>query len=174
MQSTDFVTELAENATELDQYGGEAEIRDDAKRSVSIRINVSDYGKIKTIARRLRVRESTVFRYLLKDGLQSLAPLYQTKPSLKEVLEVLFEHPNAFLAEFRLDNKRLSNLLNGILDTEMDTADIEFIASISAAPKYLAQRLSDKLGLEVAEAQSVAMLKHYLLEKYTADPAPRP
>lgn len=169
MQNTDFVTKLQENSESSDENPAQSEIYDDAKRSVSIRINISDYGKIKTIARRLRVKESIVFRYLLKNGLQSAAPFYQGQPRLHEVLEAFFEQPEVIIEQFNLDQRRFSALFNGTFDVNMAEEDIELLSLIGLPRRYLAQRLSDTLGHEVAENQSVTILKAYLLEKYPAN-----
>ena len=53
-----------------------SQVHDNAKRSISLRIHTTDYGKIRLIARRLRVRDSDVFRFLLRVALARLAPLY--------------------------------------------------------------------------------------------------
>ena len=82
------------------------EIEDNAKRSVSIRINTSDFGKIRTIARRLRVRESEVFRYLMRRSLKAVGPLYQNDTRNRELLDVLMEDSGELISEFNLDTEK--------------------------------------------------------------------
>jgi hypothetical protein len=53
-----------------------ADVIDDATRSLSVRISVLDYGRIRVLARQLRVRESVATRLLLGLGLGELSALY--------------------------------------------------------------------------------------------------
>jgi len=53
-----------------------AQVIDDATRSLSLRISVLDYGRIRVLARQLRVRESVAARLLLGAGFVGLGGLY--------------------------------------------------------------------------------------------------
>lgn len=165
----DYADTETHRSNELSDYAlVDSAITDNAKRSVSIRINTSDYGRIKTIAKRLKVRESTVFRYLLRNGLKSVAPLYQGKLRFREFIEMFFQQPEIFIEHFNLDKKRIGGLVNGITEHLIDDDDLEMLCLINQPHRYLAERLSTQLHREVAPEHSIADLKSYLIDKYTA------
>ncbi|MEM7467913.1 MAG: hypothetical protein AAF387_13650 [Pseudomonadota bacterium] len=166
MEHLDLTSNAKPASNFEDQDSSEPAITDNAKRSVSIRINTSDYGKIKTIARRLRVKESAVFRFLLRDGLNSISTLYQAEITFGGFIEAFFANPEAFLDHFNFDQKRLAAVIKGIPDNVLDDEDIELLCMVSRPRRYLAKRISAKLGANVEDMQSIAMLKEYVFAKY--------
>ena len=147
-------------------------IEDNAKRSVSIRINTSDFGKIKTIARRLRARESEVFRYLMRRSLKAVGPLYQNDTRRSEIIDVLTEDNGELISEFNLDTDKIGQLFDQICTQEgerLDDDDLELLAMVNMPEKFLALRLSEILGQKIEPADVVTTLDRYLENKYGLD-----
>ena len=147
-------------------------IEDNAKRSVSIRINTSDFGKIKTIARRLRVRESEVFRYLMRRSLKAVGPMYQNDTRRSEIIDVLMEDNGELISEFNLDTDKIGQLFDQVCAQDgarLDKDDQELLAMVNMPEKFLALRLSEILGQKIEPADVVTTLDKYLENKYGLD-----
>jgi len=117
---------------------GEGLIDDNAKRSVSVRINTSDYGRIRIVARRLRVREAEVFRYLLQVGLARIAPLLAERLDAQRYLWALAELGPDLGAALGFDAREFASLLRGFKhDTlpEVIDEDLDLIDSAASHPR---------------------------------------
>ena len=146
-----------------------ASVKDNAMRSVSMRINTSDFGRIKVIARRLHARESDVFRVLIKIGLAGLAPLCDAAARGPALLALWSAHGATLTSHLHLDAVAIDRLLNGEPAPgrpAIAPEDVALLAMLNAPPRYLALRLKDltgrdhppdRIGLEIAE---------YLRDKY--------
>ncbi len=146
-----------------------SEIVDNSKRSVSIRINTSDYGRIKAIGRRLKVRESDVFRFLLKIGLRETTALSQTKPSFEQLLKMFASHAADLVSHFNLSGRRLEQLLQAGDEGSAPVIaeqDIELLAASILPERYLAMRLHELTGADVPPAAAQKFLQTYLEAKY--------
>ena len=151
-----------------------SDVIDDAKRSVSFRINTSEYGCIKTIARKNRMRESDVFRYLLRVSLNALTPLYGSDAVNNEVLLGFSDKSTSVLDELNLDQLRLSHQLNintGKSRAPLESCDVELLALAVQPLRYLAGRLSELTGGSVDTSNAVNALHEYLDAKYDWDSA---
>lgn len=140
-----------------------------AKRSVSLRMNSSDYGRFKAVAHRLRARESEVFRFALKVALDRLAALHDAGARGRALVPLLAELGPLLVDHFRLDGRRLAHIVNDGTDEpaqRVDLDDIELIALSNAPERYLALRLKELSGLDVAPGRALDALRHYLLRKY--------
>jgi hypothetical protein len=149
-------------------------INDNSKRSVSIRINTSDFGRVKAISRRLKIRESDVFRFLLKVGLAEVSALCRGNASPQELLGVFAAHGAELVRHFDLNAQRLAQIIN--LDprdngVRVEAEDLELIA-ISAFPeRYLALRMQELMGTPLTAESALPALRAYLEAKYLS---PRP
>ena len=144
-------------------------IEDNAKRSVSIRMNTSDFGKIRTIARRLRVRESEIFRYLMRRSLKAVGPLYQNDTRRREMIYVLMENNGGLISEFNLDTEKIARLFEQVCsqdDEQLDDDDLELLAMVNMPEKFLALRLSEIVGQKIEPSDAAATLNEYLDNKY--------
>jgi hypothetical protein len=83
---------------------------DDATRSVSVRLSVMDYGRIRTLAGQLKVRESVAFRLLMHAGLARMAGLYRSDAQPAELDTALEELARAAFRE-GLEAGRLARVL---------------------------------------------------------------
>ena len=72
----------------------------DSKRSISLRLNISDHDRIRVIAKRLRARESDVFRFLLRLALAKVAPLSNTRNNGSELLPAFVDYATELTTHF--------------------------------------------------------------------------
>ena len=162
---------LHEQSGNLDSARLANGIDDNAKRSVSIRINTSDYGKIKTIARKLRVKESGVFRYLMRRSLRAVEPLYRNDASCREVLEVFAEDGGELISHFDFGAEKIKTIFEqyGANDNEqLQDEDVELLTMVSMPEKYLALLLSEVTGQKVEPRDNAKILERYFDDKYGA------
>ena len=141
------------------------------KRIVSLRINTSDYEKVRDIAKRLRVRESKVLRFAIKIMLAKLAPLHDPKVCGGDLLPVFADFGAELTNYFALDASRLDTILNaGVEDPEkrIQEDDIDLLAMSPMSDNYLRMKLK-KLTSSNNHTDTLdvnASLRDYLLEKY--------
>ena len=146
-----------------------ADIEDNAKRSVSIRINTSDYGRIKAISNQFKTRESSVFRFLLASGLQELAPLYGLCDSREELVELLCDQGPELTVSFDMDIAEWQRVLAQVNRNHavmLDKHDIEIIMLAGTSVGTAAAKLATVTGLQVDVDGLRVALKRYLREKY--------
>jgi hypothetical protein len=175
----DFPATMKSKVSEVttDRHGNTV-INDNSKRSISMRISTSDYGRIKCISRRLRVGESEVFRYLIKVGLSEISALCHSSAKTSEVLNVFVEHGASLVPHFNLTAERLNDVINRpsvINDVQVDRDDLELLAMCASPERFLLYRLQELLGCQIDTSQLAAEMKRYLDAKYAAETnAPRP
>ena len=146
-------------------------ILDNAKRSVSIRMNTSDYGKLKLIGQRFRTRESHVFRFLIQKSLKNLVPFFQSEASVLEVCDALIENAPEIFHHFDIDKDRLEGLVNQHSTNGQSTVepkDIELLMMLAVSDRYLAFRLGELTNREIPENAVKAELREYLRSKYSS------
>jgi hypothetical protein len=140
-------------------------IHDNAKRSVSVRINTSDYGRIKVAARRLRTREADVFRYLLQVGLNRLAPLLEECLEASTYLRALAELGPALGAMLGLSAREFADLLHSLKHRTLpalDHEDFELIDLAAAHARLVLERLGASPGTDVHVALHAHLQRRYL------------
>jgi hypothetical protein len=139
-------------------------------QNVSMKLCQHDVERVKTIARRLRVRESDVIRFALRLAFTKLAPLHNQNARGRDLIPVFLECGPELAYHFDLDSRTLESIINGDASNpqeRVDPRDIEILAvshlmpgnrthaKHDAAPKLAAKRL----GLS-------GDLQKYLHEKY--------
>lgn len=141
------------------------------KKIISIRISDSDHEKIKRIASRIKVNESSIIRLALKVMLQRITPLHDTRKRGKDVLPAFMEFGKEMIHFFELDTERLDAIINdGVLDKDylISRDDIELIAMAAANnDRYLLSLLREHADPEscvIDDPQN--QLREYLFEKY--------
>jgi hypothetical protein len=142
-----------------------------SKRSVSLRIDHSDFAKVKAIAERLRARESDVFRFAIKIALAKLAPLFDERIAGGNLMPVFIECGAEITSHFNLDARRLEIIINGAAAAEDDrvaTDDIELLAMSAMPERYLSIRLKDLAKKPIHPDSVHAALREYLNDKYVA------
>jgi hypothetical protein len=142
---------------------------DDAMRSISLRVPCSDWGKMRAIAERFRMRESEVFRFGLKLALESLEPLFDRKAKGIDLVPFLVRHGPAFVKYFELDAKHLDIIVNAgepDLARRVSAEDIELLAMLSMPNRHLYHRLQKLLNRKLDPFALEEALTQYLREKY--------
>lgn len=138
------------------------------KQCVSVRLSNSDIQKIKRIASRLKVSDSDIIRFAIKNILSRLGPLSDEHTRGHALLPIFIEYWNEIARHFDFDTDRLDAIIN----TEGDEAgavqrdDIELLAMHNTLPTYLKMRLEKILGEPVSDQEVAPRLRSYLYEKY--------
>lgn len=153
-------------AADEDPESAAAVINDNAKRSVSIRINTSDYGRIKIASRRLRTREADLFRYLLQVGLNRIQPLLGDDLDAASYLKALAELGPDLGFSLGLGAREFTTLLQTFKHRALPTVsadDYDLVDLAGTHPRLVLERL----GLAPdAEDDVKAALHGYLRRKY--------
>lgn len=142
---------------------------DNKKQCVSVRLRTSDLHKIKSIARRLQVRDSDVIRFAIKTTLARLMPLHDESVSGSRLLPVFIEHGPEINRHFDLDSSRLYGVINGDCyerDLEVDRGDVELLALTGTPGEYLRTRLREAAGDFDDDENLLEQIRSYLYEKY--------
>ncbi len=151
------------------QAGDGAGIHDNARRSVSIRINTSDYGRIKVAARRLHAKEADIFRYLLQVGLTKLGPLLGADLDERSFLGTLADLGPDLAANFEVSAREFVTLLSAFTGREapaFDATDLELVDLAGTHPHMVQGRLAECCGRPVEEHELRSVLHDYLVMKY--------
>ena len=145
------------------------DIQDDARRSISVRINTSDYGRLKAIARRLSVRESDVFRHLVRLGVGRLMRALDSNAPSRERYRLLVSLAGELGEDFGLTVADCAALLSTRASPRLslDAADVELIGMVAAHPQHACTVLASLTREPVDEANLVAKLGRYLDHKHT-------
>jgi len=141
----------------------------ETKRSISLRIDDTDFKKIKAIAYRLRTRESEVFRFALKMALAKMSPLYDENIRGAGIMPVFVECGSDIATHFRLDSARMEHVINNGLKDEnirVDMEDISLLAMSSMSEQYIGIKLKELVNFPVEQLGVVESLRRYLNDKY--------
>lgn len=136
---------------------------------ISVRLRGSDIDKIKSIARRLDVSDSEIFRFGIRLAMSRLLPLLDEKACGFRVLPVFVENDAELVRHFDLDATHLDRVINArCVDDEsrVDQADLNLLTLHGLPSDYLRLRLQELVG-ESLEGQAVwKALRTYLYRKY--------
>lgn len=139
------------------------------KRSISLRMNSADLTKVRSIATRLRVRESDVFRFAIKMALARLSPLHDKNIKGTELMPVFVDCGTDMALHFNLDSDRLNDVINGDLEHDESRVcedDIELMSMAIMPERYLKLKLKELVGQPVERLGVNESLRLYLSDKY--------
>lgn len=141
------------------------------KQVVSMRLNTTDLGRIKEIARRLRVRESDVYRFAIKTTLTKLAPFYDIEMrGGRDLLPIFVEMCAELTSYFELDADSLDRLINGeLVDPGKRVAkdDIRLLSMLGMPEQYLHLKLRELAQKPVEHTGMSTLIQQYFQEKYS-------
>lgn len=143
-------------------------MNDDKKKIVSMRLSVADRRKVKTVADRLGVAESDVFRFAIKRALDGLAPLHSDGASAAELIRVFLEFGPELTDYFKVDAQRLERVLSdhdGVAKT-MEPQDIELLAMGGTPGNSGRARLDETLEGVESGLDEGATVREYFYAKY--------
>ena len=139
------------------------------KRSVSFRIDQSDFDKIKAITKRMRIRESDLFRFAINMTLNKLALLGEETIKGVDVMPVFVDCGAEIATYFNLDSNRIEQIINADLEDDalrVDVEDIGLLAMSAMPERYLSTKLKNLIDKPVESIGVADALREYLNEKY--------
>ncbi|MCG8669106.1 MAG: hypothetical protein MI867_06800 [Pseudomonadales bacterium] len=139
------------------------------KQSVSVRLSESDLRKIKDISRRLRVKESELFRYIIKNSLSKLLPFHDRSVKGTDLIPALIECGGDLTRYLDIDADHLEEIVNTGVDERhkrVEKGDLDMLALASVGANYVSYKLSELRNQPVDEAKLEDSLKEYLYSKY--------
>lgn len=143
--------------------------RGERKQIVSVRLGSGDVERIKTIARRLKVREADVYRYTIRATLARLAPLDDRACTGRDLMPVFAECGEDLARYFELDERRLQEVINAgaaLTDNEVEDDDITLLALAAMPDSYNNKRLLEGLRRRLDPDAPATSLRDYLFRKY--------
>ncbi|MBI5462529.1 MAG: hypothetical protein HY941_10125 [Gammaproteobacteria bacterium] len=136
---------------------------------ISVRLRGSDIDKIKSIARRLDVSDSEIFRFGIRLAMSRLLPLLDDKACGFRVLPVFVENDAELVRHFDMDATHLERVINSQCvddNCRVDQTDLNLLTLHGLPSDYLRLRLQELIG-ESLEGQAVwKALRGYLYRKY--------
>ncbi len=143
---------------------------DGKTQNVSMKLHPSDVERVRTMARRLRVRESDVIRFALRLAFAKLAPLHDQNARGRDLIPAFLECGPELAYHFDLDSRTLESIVNDDLDDprmKVDADDIEILAVSHMMPGYhFETRLKALPRMETDRLDFSEPLRQYLYEKY--------
>lgn len=136
---------------------------------ISVRLRGSDIDKIKSIARRLDVSDSEIFRFGIRLALARLLPLLDDQACGFRVLPVFVENDAELVRHFDMDAMHLDRVINEHCndpDTQVDPADLNLLTLHGLPSDYLRLRVQELTGEPVDNAAVWKALRTYLYRKY--------
>ncbi len=142
-------------------------IESDKKFIVSIRLNNTDRMAIRTIASRLYVRESEIYRCAVNNLLSCLQKLHDTGCTGSDLLPLFIKFRVELIQGLCLKKQQLFNIINcgnAYPEKFVAMSDIELLL----LPQHLIRQrlLQISEALEVKQDNIGAWLEGYLVEKY--------
>jgi hypothetical protein len=149
------------------------------KQNVSVRLSESDIKKIKGISERLGVKDSELFRYIIKNSLARLLPFQQGGMSGVDLIPALLDSGKDLTQHLDIDAERLDSIVNRDVEDEdklVEKDDLDFVTLLGndVCHDYLTFKLTESKGSKLTDKDIDASLKEYLYGKYlSGDPQPR-
>lgn len=138
------------------------------KQMVSLRIGAHELSKVRGIARRLKVRESDVFRFAVKVTLTRLGMLHDESVVGRELLPVFMEFGSELASYFELDAEMMEYLINvgSTDDQKVDRRDVELFTLSGAQDQYVYMRLRELVARHDEASGLPGLLREYMYDKY--------
>ncbi len=142
------------------------------KKIVSLRISDDDRSSIQSMASRLYIRESDIYRFAINQLLTRFDKLLDESCSGRDLLPLFLEYRDELNHHMNLKKKQLHMIFNSedpTPETYVSMADIELLLLPHHA---LRQRLSKIQPPPEEKIDTDTWLKNYFAEKYFADVQP--
>jgi hypothetical protein len=141
------------------------------KQNVSVRLSESDIKKIKGISERLGVKDSELFRYIIKNSLARLLPFQQGGMNGVDLIPALLDSGKDLTQHLDIDADRLARIVNeGVKDEakQVEKEDLDFVTLLGndVCHDYLTFKLTQSKGSKLTDKDIDASLKQYLYGKY--------
>lgn len=140
------------------------------KQHVSVRLAEADHRKMKDISRRLGVRESDLFRFIIKNSLNKLLPFQDDQIRGADLIPALLDCGQDLARYFDLDSEQLDQIVNAGLSQEeskrIDKGDLDILALAGSSDHYARLKLAALSNVPMQDTDLVGALKLYLCQKY--------
>jgi len=141
------------------------------KQNVSVRLSESDIKKIKGISERLGVKDSELFRYIIKNSLARLLPFQQGGMSGVDLIPALLDSGKDLTQHLDIDAERLDSIVNEGVNNkakQVEKEDLDFVTLLGndVCHDYLTCKLAESKGSKLTNKDVDASLKEYLYGKY--------
>lgn len=139
------------------------------KQHVSVRLAENDHRKMKDIAKRLGVKESDLFRFIIKNSLNKLLPFQDDHIRGADLIPALLDCGQDLARYFDLDSEQLDAIVNAGLEEagkRIEKDDLDILAMAGASDHCARIKLAAMTNAPVVEQDLVTALKHYLVAKY--------
>lgn len=139
------------------------------KQSVSVRLSESDVRKIKDISKRLGVKDSELFRFIIKNSLAKLLPFQNEGVKGVDLIPALVDCAGELSQYLDIDTDHLEEIVNGGVDTpekRVEKGDLDMLALANVGASYVSYKLSELQNRPVDEASLEDSLREYLYSKY--------
>lgn len=138
------------------------------KQMVSLRVGINELNKVRGIARRLKVRDSDVFRFALKVTLGRLGMLHDESVVGRDLLPVFMEVGSELVNHFALDPEMVDRIINGRAQEaqKVDWRDVELVMLAGGQDRYAYVRLRKLVGGGEEDSRFPGLLREYMYEKY--------
>ncbi|HVL00513.1 MAG TPA: hypothetical protein VM553_11915 [Dongiaceae bacterium] len=139
------------------------------KQHVSVRLTESDHRKMKEIARRLGVKESDLFRFIVKNSLSKLLPFQDGAIRGADLVPALLDCGQELARYFDLDSDQLDQIVNGGLEEthkKIDKEDLDILVMSGASDHYAMVKLAALTHQPIEKENLFVVLKNYFLGKY--------
>ncbi|MFP5507367.1 MAG: hypothetical protein ACLGH6_14315 [Gammaproteobacteria bacterium] len=135
---------------------------------ISVRLRGSDIGKIKSIARRLDVSDSDIFRFGIRLALARLLPLLDHNACGFRVLPVFMDNDAELVRQFDMDAMHLERVINAECSPQhrVESNDINLLTLHGLPSDYLRMRVQELTGEPVDSSAVWSSLRGYLYRKY--------
>jgi len=136
---------------------------------ISVRLRGSDIDRIKSIARRLDVSDSEIFRFGVRLAMARLLPLLDEQAYGPRVLPVFVENDAELVRHFDMDATHLNRVINGQCDAHagrVELADLNLLTMHGLPSDYLRMRVQELAGESVDGETVWKVLRTYLYRKY--------
>lgn len=136
---------------------------------VSVRLSESDHRKMKDIARRLGVKESDLFRFIIKNSLSRLLPFQDDGIKGADLIPALMDCGQELARYLELDSGQLEQIVNdGVQDADkkVDKADLDILVLAAESDHCALVKLSALTHQTIEKENLLAVMKEYLSSKY--------
>lgn len=135
---------------------------------ISVRLRGSDIGKIKSIARRMDVSDSEIFRFGIRLALSRLLPLLDHNACGFRVLPVFMDNDAELVRQFDMDAAQLERVINAECEPHhrVEAHDLNLLTLHGLPSDYLRMRMQELTGEPVESVTVWKSLRTYLYRKY--------
>lgn len=142
------------------------------KKNISVRLSESDLRRLKDVASRLGVKDSSLFRLSVRMMLSRMMPLLKQDMKGIDVLLTILDAGGEMLRYFEFDSHQIDKIVNSDDGESCRIAmeDIDLVAIAMLNPSYLKTQLIEMAEMDSPGQNAITVLRDYLYRKYCSAP----